>query len=208
MTTGPVAAVRSLIGVVAVPLTRCRSEARFVAASFTAEVAVGFTSTCAGWLLRVSAKRDLPALSHTETGSRQASAAGATAMQMNASAMRTMYFMATELSGRRQVRRAGNGICGRRSQVIWHACARAARVPAPPCSAGIRMKIKSPGSFIALVVFLFAFIGSSMAKTAVLYIATQDPARAGLTVAHFDTDTGVLSAPQMAIETRDPAHFA
>jgi 6-phosphogluconolactonase len=47
----------------------------------------------------------------------------------------------------------------------------------------------------------------SMANTNLLYIATQDPARMGITVAEFDSDTGMLSAPRMAIETRDPAHF-
>jgi 6-phosphogluconolactonase len=46
-----------------------------------------------------------------------------------------------------------------------------------------------------------------MSKTALVYIATQDPARMGITVAEFDTETGVLSPPKMAIETRDPGHF-
>lgn len=46
-----------------------------------------------------------------------------------------------------------------------------------------------------------------MSKNSLVYIATQDPARMGITVAEFDTETGVLSAPKMAIETRDPAHF-
>jgi 6-phosphogluconolactonase len=40
-----------------------------------------------------------------------------------------------------------------------------------------------------------------------LYIATQDPARMGITAAQFDTATGKLSPPKMLIETRDPAHF-
>ena len=48
---------------------------------------------------------------------------------------------------------------------------------------------------------------TSMANTNLLYIATQDPARMGITVAEFDSDTGVLSAPRMIMETRDPAHF-
>lgn len=69
------------------------------------------------------------------------------------------------------------------------------------------MKPRSPGSIIALVLFA-SFTGIAMSKTALLYIATQDPARMGITVAQFDTDTGVLSPPKMAIETRDPAHFA
>jgi 6-phosphogluconolactonase len=46
-----------------------------------------------------------------------------------------------------------------------------------------------------------------MAKTSHLYIATQDPARMGIAVADFDSQTGVLSPPRLAIETRDPAHF-
>jgi 6-phosphogluconolactonase len=46
-----------------------------------------------------------------------------------------------------------------------------------------------------------------MSKNSLVYVATQDPVRMGLTVAEFDTATGVLSPPKMAIETRDPAHF-
>jgi 6-phosphogluconolactonase len=47
----------------------------------------------------------------------------------------------------------------------------------------------------------------AMAKTCQLYIATQNPDAMGITVAQFDSATGVLTAPKMAIETRDPAHF-
>jgi len=46
-----------------------------------------------------------------------------------------------------------------------------------------------------------------MAKTTLLYIATQDPDGMGITIAEFDSATGALSTPKMAIETRDPAHF-
>src|SRR5436190_21677823 len=47
----------------------------------------------------------------------------------------------------------------------------------------------------------------SMANTNLLYIATQDPAGMGITVAEFDPHTGTLSAPRMIMPTRDPAHF-
>jgi 6-phosphogluconolactonase len=47
----------------------------------------------------------------------------------------------------------------------------------------------------------------AMAKSSLLYIATQNPDAMGITVAEFDSSTGALSAPKMAIETRDPAHF-
>ena len=46
-----------------------------------------------------------------------------------------------------------------------------------------------------------------MAKTSLLYIATQNPDKMGITVAEFDSATGTLSAPKMIAETRDPAHF-
>ena len=48
----------------------------------------------------------------------------------------------------------------------------------------------------------------AMAKSSLLYIATQNPDAMGITVAEFDPATGALSAPKMSIETRDPAHFA
>jgi 6-phosphogluconolactonase len=47
----------------------------------------------------------------------------------------------------------------------------------------------------------------AMAKSTLLYIATQNPDGMGITVAEFDSATGTLSTPKMAIETRDPAHF-
>jgi 6-phosphogluconolactonase len=47
----------------------------------------------------------------------------------------------------------------------------------------------------------------AMAKSTLLYIATQNPDGMGITLAEFNSDTGVLSTPKMAIETRDPAHF-
>jgi len=47
----------------------------------------------------------------------------------------------------------------------------------------------------------------AMAKTSLLYIATQNPEKMGIAIAEFDSGTGVLSPPKMAAETRDPAHF-
>jgi 6-phosphogluconolactonase len=61
--------------------------------------------------------------------------------------------------------------------------------------------------------FLFAALlisGTStiaMAKSTLLYIATQNPEGMGITIAEFDSDSGALSTPKMAMETRDPAHF-
>lgn len=49
---------------------------------------------------------------------------------------------------------------------------------------------------------------NAMAKTSLVYIATQNPEKMGITVAEFDSDTGKLSAPKLILETRDPAHFA
>ena len=46
-----------------------------------------------------------------------------------------------------------------------------------------------------------------MAKTSLIYIATQNPDKMGITVAEFDSATGMLSAPKIIAETRDPAHF-
>jgi 6-phosphogluconolactonase len=54
---------------------------------------------------------------------------------------------------------------------------------------------------------LTTFSSLAMAKTAFVYIATQDPEKMGITVARFDDATGSLSAPTLAVETRDPAHF-
>lgn len=46
-----------------------------------------------------------------------------------------------------------------------------------------------------------------MAKPALLYIATQNPEKPGITVAHLDLTSGALSPPKIVAETRDPAHF-
>lgn len=64
--------------------------------------------------------------------------------------------------------------------------------------------------FAALTTLVFLLASANklaMAATTLVYIATQDPARMGITVAEFDSETGVLSAPKMVVETRDPAHF-
>jgi 6-phosphogluconolactonase len=58
-----------------------------------------------------------------------------------------------------------------------------------------------------LTTLLTCFLQTSMAKTSLLYIGTQDPARMGIAVAGFDSNSGTLSAPKVVIETRDPAHF-
>jgi 6-phosphogluconolactonase len=47
----------------------------------------------------------------------------------------------------------------------------------------------------------------AMAKTSLVYIATQNPEKMGITAAQFDSDTGTLSAPKLIVEARDPAHF-
>lgn len=46
-----------------------------------------------------------------------------------------------------------------------------------------------------------------MAKSALLYVATQNPEKPGIAVAHLDTVSGALSTPKLIVETRDPAHF-
>ncbi|MBC8026907.1 MAG: beta-propeller fold lactonase family protein, partial [Steroidobacteraceae bacterium] len=46
-----------------------------------------------------------------------------------------------------------------------------------------------------------------MSKTSLVYIATQNPEKMGITVAEFDSQTGKLGAPKLVAETRDPAHF-
>jgi 6-phosphogluconolactonase len=58
-----------------------------------------------------------------------------------------------------------------------------------------------------LTVLLTSFGTHTMAKTSLLYIATQDPDKMGIAVAEFDSGTGRLSTPKMIMETRDPAHF-
>lgn len=60
----------------------------------------------------------------------------------------------------------------------------------------------------AAVIALSSLSSFSMAKTSLLFIGTQDPAKPGITVAELDTDTGRLSTPRLAIETRDPAHMS
>jgi 6-phosphogluconolactonase len=55
---------------------------------------------------------------------------------------------------------------------------------------------------------LFASVNTiAMAKTSLVYIATQNPEKMGIAVAEFDLATGALSAPRLVIETRDAAHF-
>jgi 6-phosphogluconolactonase len=48
---------------------------------------------------------------------------------------------------------------------------------------------------------------TAMSKTSLVYIATQNPEKMGITVAEFDSTTGKLGAPTLVSETRDPAHF-
>jgi 6-phosphogluconolactonase len=69
------------------------------------------------------------------------------------------------------------------------------------------MAMKRSSSRFAAVTLLATLTTASMAKTSMLYVATQDPAKPGITVATLDLDTGSLSPPRMVIETRDPAHF-
>ncbi len=70
------------------------------------------------------------------------------------------------------------------------------------------MKIPSL-RFAATILALLISSASTiaMAKTSLVYIATQNPDQMGITVAEFDPATGTLSAPRMIMETRDPAHF-
>ena len=72
--------------------------------------------------------------------------------------------------------------------------------------------MKLAHSPIVAVLFLTALIAlsiatPSMANKSLLYIATQNPEKMGITVAEFDSANGSLSAPQLITETRDPAHF-
>ncbi len=48
---------------------------------------------------------------------------------------------------------------------------------------------------------------TAMSKPSLVYIATQNPGKMGITVAEFDSKTGKLGVPTLAAETRDPAHF-
>jgi 6-phosphogluconolactonase len=59
----------------------------------------------------------------------------------------------------------------------------------------------------ALSLFLASVSTIAMANTSLVYIATQNPDKMGITVAEFDSATGALSAPRLIAETRDPAHF-
>jgi 6-phosphogluconolactonase len=66
---------------------------------------------------------------------------------------------------------------------------------------------RAPLGIAILSILLSSFGSAAMAKKSLLYIATQNPAQMGITVAEFDSDTGALSAPKLVMETRDPAHF-
>jgi 6-phosphogluconolactonase len=71
------------------------------------------------------------------------------------------------------------------------------------------MKLALP-RFAAMPVLTLSLVCAStlaMANTSLLYIATQNPDKMGITVAEFDSATGALSEPRMVMETRDPAHF-
>ena len=67
------------------------------------------------------------------------------------------------------------------------------------------MKRRRFGFLAALTLLLSSH--TAMAKNSLLYIATQNPEKMGITAAEFDAATGALSAPKLVIETRDPAHF-
>jgi 6-phosphogluconolactonase len=54
---------------------------------------------------------------------------------------------------------------------------------------------------------LLLMTNAAMSKNPLVYIATQNPEKMGITVAEFDSKTGRLGAPRLAAETRDPAHF-
>jgi 6-phosphogluconolactonase len=60
---------------------------------------------------------------------------------------------------------------------------------------------------LAALALLTTLSSIAMSKNSLVYIATQNPEKMGVMLAEFDSDTGVLTAPKMAIETRDPAHF-
>src|SRR5262245_32148313 len=71
---------------------------------------------------------------------------------------------------------------------MWHACA---------------MKTRK----LLAALSLFIFTNTSMAKSALIYVATQNPEKMGIAIAELDLATGALSAPRLVAETRDPAHF-
>jgi 6-phosphogluconolactonase len=58
-----------------------------------------------------------------------------------------------------------------------------------------------------VLIVLTTLSTASMAKSALLYIASQNPDKPGITVAELDTVSGALSAPRLIAATRDPAHF-
>ena len=67
---------------------------------------------------------------------------------------------------------------------------------------------RRPFEFAVVLSFLLVSLaGTGMAKTSLLYIATQNPEKKGITAAEFDPVTGALSAPRFVVETSDPAHF-
>jgi 6-phosphogluconolactonase len=66
--------------------------------------------------------------------------------------------------------------------------------------------LRSAATFFRGLFLTFAST-SAMANTTLLYIATQNPEKMGITVADFDSATGALSEPKMVMETRDPSHF-
>jgi 6-phosphogluconolactonase len=97
----------------------------------------------------------------------------------------------------------------RKSRCLWHAC-RSLRFRHFATITEDTMKKAPPRPRVrrALLIPLLTTVTTiAMAKTSLLYIATQDPAKMGIAVAEFDPDTGALSAPRMAVETRDPAHI-
>jgi 6-phosphogluconolactonase len=59
----------------------------------------------------------------------------------------------------------------------------------------------------AAFIVLTTLSTASMAKSALLYIATQNPDKPGITVAQLDTASGALATPRLIAATRDPAHF-
>jgi 6-phosphogluconolactonase len=67
--------------------------------------------------------------------------------------------------------------------------------------------MKRTHSRIVALALLTTFGTVAMARNSLLYIATQNPQKPGITVATLDTDSGALSAPRHIMDTRDPAHF-
>jgi 6-phosphogluconolactonase len=65
----------------------------------------------------------------------------------------------------------------------------------------------APLGTVLLSILLTCLGSAAMAKKSLIYIATQNPEKMGITVAEFDSGTGALSTPKLVMETRDPAHF-